>query len=129
METDRRAFLSRSGRFAEAIPYYQAAVMKLAGVNIFGLKFSSVLAAAAAILWSRTAPGIVNQCCHHVVIMASLTTILFNANPLMRFDGYYILTDLLEIPNLYSRGARYVQGLARRDRLDQERLSVRRVLR
>lgn len=40
----------------------------------------------------------------NVVVMASVTTIMFNANPLMRFDGYFILSDLMKIPNLYSSG-------------------------
>jgi putative peptide zinc metalloprotease protein len=39
--------------------------------------------------------------------MASVTTILFNANPLMRFDGYFILSDLLNIPNLYTKGTKW----------------------
>ena len=41
--------------------------------------------------------------------MASLTAILFNANPLMRLDGYYILADLVEIQNLYASGRQYLR--------------------
>ena len=62
------------------------------------------IAAIAAIAWVATDPGQVNDLCFNLVLMASLTTIVFNANPLMRFDGYYMLSDLLEIPNLYSEG-------------------------
>ena len=40
----------------------------------------------------------------NVIVMASVTTIMFNANPLMRFDGYFILSDLMKIPNLYTSG-------------------------
>jgi len=39
---------------------------------------------------------------------------LFNANPLMRFDGYYLLADLVDIPNLYSRGLQYLAYLGRK---------------
>jgi putative peptide zinc metalloprotease protein len=46
--------------------------------------------------------------------MASLTTLLFNANPLMRFDGYYIFTDLIEIQNLYGSGQQYLRYFFRR---------------
>jgi putative peptide zinc metalloprotease protein len=34
--------------------------------------------------------------------------VLFNANPLLRFDGYYILSDLLDIPNLHQRANQQV---------------------
>ena len=73
-----------------------------------------VIAALAVIVWSHTGPGVVNDLAFNVVIMASLTTLLFNANPLMRFDGYYMLSDLLEVPNLYSNGQQYVRYLGRR---------------
>ncbi len=68
----------------------------------------------AAIAWVATDPGQVNDLCFNLVMMASLTTIVFNANPLMKFDGYYILSDLLEIPNLYSEGQQHLQYLGRR---------------
>ena len=45
---------------------------------------------------------------------AGLSTLLFNANALMRFDGYFILADLIEVPNLYSEGTSAVQRAARR---------------
>ena len=64
-----------------------------------GMYVKLVLAAVAALVWSVTGPGPLNQLCANVVLMASITTAIFNANPLMRFDGYYILSDLLEIPN------------------------------
>ena len=40
------------------------------------------------------------------MVIASFSTLVFNANPLMRFDGYYILTDLIEIPNFRANRAR-----------------------
>src|SRR5690606_10667227 len=49
-----------------------------------------------------------------VIFMASLTTLLFNANPLMRFDGYYLLSDLFNIPNLSSNGSQYLKGFLSR---------------
>src|SRR5207244_6360137 len=45
-------------------------------------------------------PGPLNYLCLYVMFVSSVSTILFNANPLLRYDGYYILSDLLEIPNL-----------------------------
>lgn len=79
-----------------------------------GMQLELLVAAVAAILWSRTESGILNQACANVVVMASVTTVLFNANPLMRFDGYYIFTDLLELPNLYSNGQAWLRSAAGR---------------
>ena len=41
------------------------------------------------------------------MVVAGISTVLFNGNPLLRYDGYYILSDLLEIPNLAQRATRY----------------------
>lgn len=69
---------------------------------VAGMYAELSVAAMAAILWSATGPGLLSDLLFNVVIMASVTTILFNANCLMRFDGYYVLADALEIPNLYT---------------------------
>ncbi len=55
------------------------------------------------------APGLFNSLCLNVMFVSSVSTLLFNANPLMRFDGYYILADLVEIPNLRQKAATIVQ--------------------
>ena len=60
----------------------------------------------AIIVWSQT-EGIVADTAFQIFIMASVTTILFNANPLMRFDGYFILSDLLGVANLYPKGTKW----------------------
>ncbi len=60
------------------------------------------IAAVAALIWAYTETGFTNTVCHSVIIAASISTLLFNANPLMRFDGYYILADLLDFQNLAS---------------------------
>jgi putative peptide zinc metalloprotease protein len=72
------------------------------------------IASLAALAWSRTEHGPFNLLCSDVVWMASVGTILFNANPLMKFDGYYMLSDLLEIPNLYMLGQQAVRSWFRR---------------
>jgi len=81
---------------------------------IGGMYVELVIAAIAALIWSRTDSAVARHLLYSMMLMASATTLLFNANPLMRFDGYYILADLLEIPNLYSSGSRYLAGLAGR---------------
>jgi putative peptide zinc metalloprotease protein len=79
-----------------------------------GIYLELIVASAAMICWSFTGDGISNRICVNLVVAGSLTTILFNANPLMRFDGYYILSDLLEAPNLYTEGQLYVRNVAAR---------------
>jgi putative peptide zinc metalloprotease protein len=60
----------------------------------------------SVIVWSRT-DGLVADTAFNLFIMSSVTTILFNANPLMRFDGYFILSDLLGVANLYPKGTKW----------------------
>ncbi len=75
-------------------------------VSAAGMMAELAVAAVAAIIWSQSGPGLLSQNAVNVIFSASVMTVLFNANPLMRFDGYYILTDLLELPNLYTHGSR-----------------------
>jgi putative peptide zinc metalloprotease protein len=56
----------------------------------------------------------VNQLAFNGMLVASVTTVIFNANPLLRYDGYYILADFLEIPNLQFRSQEYCMGLIKR---------------
>ncbi|MCA9053198.1 MAG: efflux RND transporter periplasmic adaptor subunit [Planctomycetaceae bacterium] len=79
-----------------------------------GMGAEVVIGSLAAILWSRTEPGWLNEQLHAVVLSATVVTLLFNANPLMRFDGYYILADLLGLPNLSKHGAQAWRQLGRR---------------
>ena len=83
-----------------------------------GMYAELFLAALAVFGWSAES-AVVQHLLHNVVFMASLTTILFNANPLMRFDGYYLLTDLVDVPNLYSQGTQWVQSVAAGCSLEQ----------
>ena len=75
-----------------------------------GIYAEFFIAAVAAIVWARSSPGIVSTIAHNVVFTGTAVTLLFNANPLMRFDGYYILGDLLGIPNLATRGRGWVRS-------------------
>ena len=50
----------------------------------------------------------------NAMLVASVTTVVFNANPLLRYDGYYILVDFLEIPNLRQKSSEYALGLIKR---------------
>ncbi|MEM7576545.1 MAG: HlyD family efflux transporter periplasmic adaptor subunit [Planctomycetota bacterium] len=80
-------------------------------VCLGGMYFESFCAMAALFVWATAPPGFVQGMAYQVFILASLVTLIFNANPLMRFDGYFILSDTLEIPNLRSRSTAYAQSL------------------
>jgi len=69
-------------------------------IGAAGMCVELFLAAIAFLLWWFSEPGLFNSICLNVVIVCSTTTLIFNGNPLLRYDGYYILSDLVEIPNL-----------------------------
>ncbi|WP_237607364.1 hemolysin D [Roseimaritima sediminicola] len=65
-----------------------------------GIYVEMILASFAAFIWYFTEPGLLNDLCLNMMFLNAVSTILVNGNPLLRFDGYYILMDILEIPNL-----------------------------
>lgn len=89
-------------------------------VGAAGMYVELFVAAIAAFIWLNTnaayAPwGIpVNELAYNAMLIASVSTILFNANPLLRYDGYYMLSDWLEIPNLQQKSRDYTLGLIKR---------------
>jgi putative peptide zinc metalloprotease protein len=72
-------------------------------VGLGGMLFETFLAAIAAIVWAASEPGLVHTIAYNTMIVSGVTTVLFNANPLLRYDGYYILCDLAAAPNLWNR--------------------------
>lgn len=72
-------------------------------VGAAGMIVEVFVACLAAFIWAKTAPGTIHSLAFNMMFIASVSTVLFNANPLLRFDGYYILSDLLDIPNLHQR--------------------------
>ena len=72
-------------------------------VGAAGMIVELFVAALAAVVWLRTGQGVLHSLAYNMMFVASVSTLVFNLNPLMRFDGYYILSDLLEIPNLNQR--------------------------
>ncbi len=76
-----------------------------------GMMAELMLAALAMFVWLNVEPGIVRAVAFNVMLIAGISTVLFNGNPLLRYDGYYMLSDLIEIPNLGPRGTKYVYYL------------------
>lgn len=72
-------------------------------VGAAGMYVELFIAALALFTWANTGSGLANSLAYNIVFVASVSTLLFNLNPLLRFDGYYILSDLAEAPNLQQR--------------------------
>ncbi|MCA9224945.1 MAG: HlyD family efflux transporter periplasmic adaptor subunit, partial [Planctomycetales bacterium] len=85
-----------------------------AAVAAAGMYGELLLAALAIWLRHLSHSPVVDRWTCQAILLASVSTLIFNANPLMRFDGYYILADLAEIPNLYSIAPRRLANFARR---------------
>jgi putative peptide zinc metalloprotease protein len=81
-------------------------------ISFAGIFVELVIAALATFVWWYTPQyPVVNNIALCVMVLCSVSTVVFNANPLMRFDGYYILADWLEIPNLREKSNRYLNNL------------------
>jgi len=83
-------------------------------VGAAGVLVELFIASLALFLWLNAQPGFVRSLAYNTIFIAGVSTVLFNANPLLRFDGYYILADLLEIPNLRTRSTAYLVYLCER---------------
>ncbi len=70
-----------------------------------GMIVELALAAVAAMLWAHTGDGALHRVAYNAIVIASVGTLLFNLNPLLRYDGYHMLSDFLEMPNLQGRAS------------------------
>ena len=68
-----------------------------------GIFVELLLATVASFLWWFSEPGALNSICMNMMIVCSINTVLFNGNPLLKYDGYYVLSDLVSVPNLATR--------------------------
>lgn len=83
-------------------------------VGAAGMIVELFIAALMVFVWANTGPGTLHNLAYNMIFVASVSTLVFNLNPLLRFDGYYILSDLVEIPNLQQRANRQLRHLAER---------------
>ncbi|MCA9167260.1 MAG: biotin/lipoyl-binding protein, partial [Planctomycetales bacterium] len=81
-------------------------------IGAAGMYVEVVLASMATYLWWFSEPGLLNHICLSVMFICSVSTVLFNGNPLLRFDGYYIMSDIAEIPNLRQKATKILQKYA-----------------
>ncbi len=86
-------------------------------VTLGGVYFESIVGVLALIVWALTEPSTLNTLAYQVVLLATVTTALFNLNPLLRYDAYYLVSDLAGIPNLRARCQHAVASLLKRTAL------------
>ncbi len=81
-------------------------------VGAAGIVVELFIAAIALFVWIGLEPGTTRAILYNMIFIAGVSSVLFNGNPLLRYDSYYMLADLLEIPNLATRGLQYLGYLA-----------------
>lgn len=74
-------------------------------ISAAGIIVEMVLASVAALLWWWSEPSLLNTLAFNTMTVCSVGTIFFNGNPLLKYDGYYVLADLVEVPNLRTRAS------------------------
>jgi putative peptide zinc metalloprotease protein len=96
------------------VPYVEASAasafaskLRRAVVGAAGMLVEVFLAALALYVWLAVEPGLVRAIAFNVMVIAGISTLVVNGNPLLRYDAYYILADLIEMPNLAQRAQRY----------------------
>ncbi len=90
-------------------------------VGAAGILVELVVASVALFFWLALEPGVMRSLAWNTLLIGSVSSIVFNANPLLRFDGYYILSDLLEVPNLAQRGMAFCGYVVKRHLLGMKR--------
>ncbi|MDX1811663.1 MAG: hypothetical protein R3240_06940, partial [Gammaproteobacteria bacterium] len=83
-------------------------------VGAAGIVVELFLACIALFVWLSVEPGLVSALAFNVMLIGGISTLFFNGNPLLRYDGYYVLSDLIGIPNLSSRSNRYIGYILQR---------------
>lgn len=79
-------------------------------VTAAGIWVELVIASVCVLLWFAASDGVAKSILLNTMLLCSLNTVLFNGNPLLRFDGYFLLTDGVGIPNLAGRSSAYLQS-------------------
>jgi putative peptide zinc metalloprotease protein len=93
--------------------------MAVAGAGILTELF---IASLAMLGWVASEPSLFHTACYNILLISGLSTLLFNGNPLQRYDGYYLLCDFAEIPSLGMRATQYITYLFRKTMLADERI-------
>jgi putative peptide zinc metalloprotease protein len=103
------------------VPYVDASASwgfrdkrKRMAVGGAGIAVELFLGSLALFVWLSVEAGAVSAVAYNIMLISGISTLLFNGNPLLRFDGYYVLSDAIEIPNLGSRSNKFLGYLFQR---------------
>jgi putative peptide zinc metalloprotease protein len=77
-------------------------------VGFAGMQVELLIAALATFLWVSVEPGLVRAVAYNVMVIAGVSAVIFNGNPLLRYDAYHILSDWLEMPGFGNRANQYI---------------------
>jgi putative peptide zinc metalloprotease protein len=83
-------------------------------VSAAGILVETFLASLGLLLFLATEPGLLQDIGFNIFIIGGISSLFFNGNPLLKYDGYYILSDALGIPNLFQRASHYWRYLFQR---------------
>lgn len=83
-------------------------------VAAIGIMVELFLAAIATIVWLNVEDGVIRDIAFVTMVVGGVSTVLFNGNPLLKFDGYYIFSDAFDLPNLAQRSQAYILYLVQR---------------
>lgn len=83
-------------------------------VSAAGMMAETFIAAIATLIWAFTAPSMLHDVALMLMVVCSISTIVINANPLLRYDGYFILSDALGVPNLFGQAMSWLTAQVRR---------------
>ena len=83
-------------------------------VGAMGIMVELMLAALALFVWLNAEHGIIRGIAYNAMLIGGVSTLFFNGNPLLRFDGYYVFADALEIPNLGKKSNQYLGYLVQK---------------
>lgn len=80
-------------------------------ISAAGILAETALAIISTYIWYYSRPGMINSIAFYLMAISFVSTILFNGNPLIKFDGYFMLIDYLRIPNLQTKAFGYIKYL------------------
>jgi len=83
-------------------------------IDAAGIIFELLLGGFAALVWLNTSDGVVHTLAYYILAISAINTILINGNPFIRYDGYYLLMDLVGVDNLQRRSSEYNKVLIRK---------------
>ncbi|AEC20410.1 putative membrane Zinc metallopeptidase, M50 family [Pusillimonas sp. T7-7] len=79
-----------------------------------GITTELAIAGLSTLLWAVFPPGVIRQACFYLATTSWVLSLALNASPFMRFDGYFILSDWLDLPNLHERSGALARTALRR---------------